>query len=88
MVYCVRGKLVSAAFMLNQSKFFLPVKARLQVCRSIFESHLKFAAIVWSTSKNAVSLTESTEVSISLEPRQSHVSQKSIKVENPQGGTN
>ena len=51
----VRGKLVSAAFMLNQSKTFLPFKARLSVYRSIFESHLNFAAIVWSTSKNTVS---------------------------------
>ena len=32
----VRGKLVSAAFMLNQSKSFLPFKTRLQVYRSIF----------------------------------------------------
>ena len=42
----VRGKLVSAAFMLNQSKSFLPFHSRLQVYRSIFESHLNFAAIV------------------------------------------
>ena len=51
----VKGKLISAAFMLNQSKSFLPFRARLQVYRSIFESHLNFAAIVWLTSKNALS---------------------------------
>ena len=42
----LKGKLISASFMLNQSKSFLPFKARLQAYRSIFESHLNFATIV------------------------------------------
>ena len=79
----VRGKLVSAAFMLNQSKPFLPFKARLQVYRSIFESHLNFAAIVWSTSKNTVSklspLQQRALRSVFLLPRRSHVSQNLSK---------
>ena len=76
----VRGKLVSAAFMLNQSKTFLPFKARLSVYRSIFESHLNFAAIVWSTSKTTVSklgpVQHKALRSVFLLPRRSHVSQK------------
>ena len=76
----VRGKLVSAAFMLNQSKSFLPFKARLQVYRSIFESHLNFAAIVWSTSKNTVSklspIQQKALRSVFILPRRSHVSQR------------
>merc|ERR1712018_551219 len=79
----VRGKLVSAAFMLNQSKTFLPFKARLQVYRSIFESHLNFAAIVWSISKNTISRLNPVQQralrSVFLQPRQSHVSQKLSK---------
>ena len=75
----VRGKLVSAAFMLNQSKSFLPFKARLQVYRSIFESHLNFAAIVWSTCKSTVSklspIQQRALRSVFLLPRRSHVSQ-------------
>ena len=57
----VRGKLVSAAFMLNQSKSFLPLKSRLQVYRSKFESHLNFASIVWSVSKNTISRLNSVQ---------------------------
>ena len=76
----VRGKLVSAAFMLNQSKSFLPFKARLQVYRSIFESHLNFAAIVWSTSKNTVSklspIQQKALRSVFILSRRSHVSQR------------
>ena len=79
----VRGKLVSAAFMLNQSKSFLPFKARLQVYRSIFESHLNFAAIVWSTCKSTVSklspIQQRALRSVFLLPRRSHVSQKLSK---------
>ena len=45
----IKGRLISASFMLSQSKNFLPFKARLQVYRSIFESHLNFATVVWST---------------------------------------
>ena len=50
----IKGKLVSASFMLNQSKSFLPFKARLQVYRSLFESHLNYASIIWSVNHNAV----------------------------------
>ena len=79
----VRGKLVSAAFMLNQSKSFLPFHSRLQVYRSIFESHLNFAAIVWSVSKNTISRLNSVQQkalrSVFLQPRRSHVSQNLSK---------
>ena len=79
----VRGKLVSAAFMLNQSKSFLPFKARLQVYRSIFESHLNFAAIVWSISKSTLSklgpVQQKALRSVFLLPRRSHVSQNLSK---------
>ena len=79
----IRGKLVSAAYMLNQSKSFLPFKARLQVYRSIFESHLNFAAIVWSISKSTVSKLNSVQQkalrSVFLLPRRSHVSQNLSK---------
>ena len=79
----VRGKLVSAAFMLNQSKSFLPFNSRLQVYRSIFESHLNFAAIVWSISKNTISRLNSVQQkalrSVFLQPRRSHVSQNLSK---------
>ena len=79
----VRGKLVSAAFMLNQSKSFLPFKARLQVYRSIFESHLNFAAIVWSTCKSTVSklspIQQRALRSVFLLPRRSHLSQNLSK---------
>ena len=50
----VKGKLISAAFILNQSKHFLPFKSRLQVYRSIFESHLNYATIVWSGNTNLI----------------------------------
>ena len=50
----VKGRLISAAFMLNQSKNFLPFKSRLQVYRSIFESHLNYATIAWSGNKNSI----------------------------------
>merc|ERR1712105_560983 len=76
----IKGKLVSASFMLNQSKSFLPFKARLQVYRSIFESHLNFAAIVWSTSKNTVSnlspIQQKALRSVFILPRRSHMSQR------------
>ena len=72
----VRGKLISAAFMLNHSKSFLPFRAQLQVYRSIFESHLNFAAIVWLTSKNALSRLNPVQQkalrSVFLLPRRSH----------------
>ena len=69
--------------MLNQSKSFLPFKARLQVYRSIFESHLNFAAIVWSTCKSTVSklspIQQRALRSVFLLPRRSHVSQNLSK---------
>ena len=68
---------MSASFMLNQSKNFLPFKARLQVYRSLFESHLNFATIVWSIDRTAVSKLGSIQQKalryIFLKPRQSHV---------------
>ena len=73
----IKGKLMSASFMLNQSKNFLPFKARLQVYRSLFESHLNFATIVWSINRTAVSKLGSIQQKalryIFLKPRQSHV---------------
>ena len=45
----IKGKLILASFMLNQSKNFLPFKARLQVYRSLFESHLNFGVLVCNT---------------------------------------
>ena len=69
--------------MLNQSKSFLPLKSRLQVYRSIFESHLNFASIVWSVSKNTISRLNSVQQkalrSVFLQPRRSHVSQNLSK---------
>ena len=63
--------------MLNQSKNFLPFKARLQVYRSLFESHLNFASIVWSINPNAISKLGSIQQKalryIFLKPRRSHV---------------
>ena len=50
----VKGRLISAAFILNQSKSFLPVKSHLQAYRSIFESHLNNATIVWSGNENSI----------------------------------
>ena len=41
----LKGKLISASFMLNQSKSFLPFKARLQAYSFILESHLNCATI-------------------------------------------
>ena len=74
----IKGKLISASFMLNQSKYFLPFKARLQVYRSIFESHLNFATVVWSINGNAVSKLNSVQQkalkSVFLLPHRSHVS--------------
>jgi hypothetical protein len=73
----VRGKLISATFMLNQSKHFLPFKSRLQVYRSIFESHLNFATIAWSGNKNLIGKLSSIQnkalKSVFLLPYQSHV---------------
>ena len=73
----IKGKLISASFMLNQSKNFLPFKARLQVYRSLFESHLNFASIVWSINPNAISKLGSIQQKalryIFLKPRRSHV---------------
>ena len=63
--------------MLNQSKSFLPFKARLQVYRSIFESHLNFATVVWSINDCAVSKLNSVQQkalkSVFLLPFKSHV---------------
>ena len=74
----VKGRLVSAAFMLNQSKSFLPFKARLQVYRSIFESHLNFASISWLGGKNSIGKLASVQnkalKSVFLLPYRSHVS--------------
>ena len=73
----IKGKLISASFMLNQSKSFLPFKARLQVYRSLFESHLNFATIVWSINDNAVSklnpVQQKALKSVFLLPFKSHV---------------
>ena len=73
----VRGKLISATFMLNQSKHFLPFRSRLQVYRSIFESHLNFATIAWSGNKNLIGKLSSIQnkalKSVFLLPYQSHV---------------
>ena len=73
----IKGKLVSASFMLNQSKSFLPFKARLQVYRSLFESHLNYASIIWSVNHNAVAKLGAVQQKalryIFLKPRRSHV---------------
>ena len=73
----VRGKLISATFMLNQSKHFLPFRSRLQVYRSIFESHLNFATIAWSGNKTLLCKVSSIQnkalKSVFLLPYQSHV---------------
>jgi len=73
----IKGKLISASFMLNQSKSFLPFKARLQVYRSLFECHLNFANIVWSINQKAVSKLGAIQQKalryIFLKPRRSHV---------------
>ena len=66
--------------MLNQSKAFLPFMARLQVYRSIFESHLNFATAVWSINDNAVSklnpVQQKALKSVFLLPYRSHVTQR------------
>ena len=76
----IKGKLISASFMLNQSKSFLPLKARLQVYRSLFESHLNFATAVWSVNENSVSKLTSVQQkalkSVFLLPFRSHVTQR------------
>ena len=58
-------------------KNFLPFKARLQVYRSIFESHLNFATIVWSVNNTAASKLGAIQQKalryIFLKPRRSHV---------------
>ena len=76
----IKGKLISASFMLNQSKSFLPFKARLQVYRSLFESHLNFATAVWSINDNAASKLNSVQQkalkSVFLLPYRSHVTQR------------
>ena len=73
----IKGKLVSASFMLNQSKSFLPFKARLQVYRSLFESHLNYASIIWSVNHNAVAKLGAVQQKalryIFLKPHRSHV---------------
>ena len=73
----IKGKLISASYMLNQSKSFLPFKARLSVYRSIFESHLNFATIVWSVNDKAVSklnpVQQKALKSVFLLPVKSHV---------------
>ena len=73
----VRGRLISTAFILNQSKSFLPSKSQLQVYRSIFESHLNFATIAWSGNKNLIGKLSSIQnkalKSVFLLPYRSHV---------------
>ena len=73
----IKGKLISASFMLNQSKSFLPFKARLQVYRSLFECHLNFANIVWSINQKAISKLGAIQQKALrytfLKPRRSHV---------------
>ena len=63
--------------MLNQCKSFLPFKARLQVYRSIFESHLNFATAVWSINDTAISklnpIQQKALKSVFLLPYRSHV---------------
>ena len=58
-------------------KNFLPFKARLQVYRSIFESHVNFAIIVWSVNNTAASKLGAIQQKalryIFLKPRRSHV---------------
>ena len=75
----LKGKLISASFMLNQSKSFLPFKARLQAYRSIFESHLNFATIVWSINNTAIGklgpIQQKALRSVFLLPYRSHVAQ-------------
>ena len=75
----IKGKLISASFMLNQSKSFLPFKARLQAYRSIFESHLNFATIVWSVNKTAIGklgpIQQKALRSVFLQPYRSHIRQ-------------
>ena len=73
----IRGKLISATFMLNQSKNSLPFRSRLQVYRSIFESHLNFAAIAWPGNKKFIGrlslFQNKVPKSVFLLPYQSHV---------------
>ena len=71
------GKLISAAFILNQSKSFLPFKSRLQVYRSIFESHLNYATLVWSGNNNLVNKLATVQnkalKSVFLLPYRAHI---------------
>ena len=73
----IKGRLISASFMLNQSKNVLPFKARLLVYRSIFESHLNFATVVWSTNRDSVSklgpIQQKALRSVFLQPYRSHI---------------
>ena len=75
----IKGKLISASFMLNQSKLFLPFKARLPAYRLIFESHLNIATIVWSVNNTAIGklgpIQQKALRSVFLLPYQSHVKQ-------------
>ena len=75
----IKGKFISASFMLNQSKLFLPFKARLPAYRSIFESHLNFATIVWSVNNTAIGklgpIQQKALRSVFLLPYRSHVKQ-------------
>ena len=65
--------------MLNQSKLFLPFKARIQAQHSIFESHLNFATIVWSVNNKAIGklgpIQQKALESVFLLPYRSHVKQ-------------
>ena len=67
----------------TRANHFCLLKSRLQVYRSIFESHLNFASIVWSVSKNTISRLNSVQQkalrSVFLQPRRSHVSQNLSK---------
>ena len=73
----VKGRLISAAFILNQSKSFLPVKSHLQAYRSIFESHLNYATIVWSGNENPINKLATVQhkalKSVFLLPYRSHI---------------
>ena len=55
----------------------MPFKSRLQVYRSIFESHLNFATIAWSGNKNLIGKLSSIQnralKSVFLQPYRSHV---------------
>ena len=73
----VKGRLISTAFILNQSKSFLPFKSRLHAYRSIFESHLNYSTIVWSGNQNLINKLATVQnkalKSVFLLPYRSHI---------------